>query len=148
MRSVKAGAFFGAIWLLGGCMVPDESPVAGFKQLAELTGREFVALCEWSRDYMGGYMPNNEETDEGSRESRHRCPPTQGDLWERSDTIKFAYWKSDECGEFVTALGGEPCRLTVDEFETIVRALADDPCNGHAFDFTNCSLSFPPLSDE
>jgi hypothetical protein len=148
MRSVKAGAFFGALWLLGGCMVPDESPVAGWKQLDTLTGREVVDLCEWSRDYMGGYNPNSEETDESSREARHRCPPSQNDLWERSDAIKYAYWKGGECGGFVAGLGAEPCRLTVDEFETIVRALADEPCSGHVFEFTNCSISFPPLFDE
>lgn len=152
MRSVKAaahfGAFWGALWLLCGCVVPDDSPVTGSKRLEALSGREVIDLCDWSRDYMGGYAPNTDEASDEEPEARHRCPPSQDDLWERSDTLKFAFWKSDTCPGNVAQLGGEPCRLIVDEFETIVRALADDPCAGHVFEFDTCVVEFPPLFED
>lgn len=148
MRSVKAGAFLGALWLLGGCMVADESPVAGFKQLDSLTGREVVALCDWARDYMGGYAPNDPTTDEDNRVVRHRCPVTEEDLWDRSNTIRYVYWNDDDCSAIVGALGAPPCRLTVDEYETFVRGLADDPCITQSFEFTYCTLTYEPEFEE
>jgi hypothetical protein len=148
MRSVKTGAFFGALWLLGGCMVPDDSPVAGTKPLATLSGREVVAVCDWARDYLGGYMPNAPESDDGSREAQHRCPPTQEDLWDRSDTVGFVYWEEDGCSDALNGLGEDPCRMTVDEFEAFVRGMADDPCIPQTFEFANCSFTYvPPFED-
>jgi hypothetical protein len=148
MRSVKVCAFLGALGLLGGCVVSDESPVAGFKQLDSLSGREVVALCDWSRDYWGGYAPNDPTTDEDNRTVRHRCPVTEGDLWDRTDTIKYVYWNEEECGGVVSGLGAAPCRLTVDEWESFVRQSADEPCATQTFDFTNCTLTYVPDFEE
>jgi hypothetical protein len=148
MRSVKVCAFLGALGLLGGCVVSDDSPVAGGKQLDALSGREVVALCDWSRDYWGGYAPNDPTTDEGDRVVRHRCPVNEDDLWDRSDTIRYVYWNDEGCGANISMFGAAPCRLTVDEWETLVRGTGDEPCSTQTFDFNYCTFTYVPEFEE
>lgn len=147
MRFVKSGALFGALWLLGGC-VPEDSPVAGSKRLDALNGREVLAVCDWALDYMGGYAPNDPLTDEDSREARHRCPVTQEDQWGREEIIRYIYWNSPECSEFVGGLGALGCNLTVDHFEHIVRSVADDPCIEQRIQVGSCVFTYIPDFEE
>lgn len=148
MRSVKAGAFFGALWLLGGCTVPEDSPVTGSKSLSEVSGREIVAMCDWALDYMGGYAPDHPDSDEGAREARHRCPVTEEDLWEGVDTIRYILWNEEGCSEFVLALRNTGCNLVVDDFELLVRNIADDPCLQQTFQLGACSYTYLPDFEE
>jgi hypothetical protein len=147
MRFVKTGALFGALWLLGGC-VPEDSPVAGSKPLSTLNGREVLAMCDWALDYWGGYAPNDPGADEDNPEARHRCPPTQEDLWEGVDTVRYILWNSDECSNFLGELAGLGCNLTVDHFEHIVRSVADEPCIEQRIEVSSCVITYVPDFEE
>lgn len=113
MRSLQVGAAIGALCLLGAC-VSDHSSVDGSKRLAQLSGEEVVYLCDWAVDFMGGPA------------AQHSCPR---DFETEADT-QVTTWDETECHDFVYQLWElEICnQLSVSQFESHVRDVADDPC--------------------
>jgi hypothetical protein len=141
MRSVKAVLFFGGLWLLGACVVSNDSPVAGSKRIAELDGREIIALCDWARDYMGGIYPNAPEAPEGGAIG-HRCPPTPEDLRDGNAEETYVYWVHDNCPGYLAAQAEAGCQLTVDQFEGWVAQIADSPCDRVVYSDGECTLEW------
>lgn len=133
MRSLQVGAVLGALCLLGAC-VPESSPVEGSKQIGQLSGEEVVYLCDWSVDYMGG------------PDAQHTCPPTEDDFQSGQRTY-VETWDDQECQDYVYLLWEtEICnQLSVSQFESYVRDVADQPCKEKAIDYSVpggvCTLS-------
>jgi hypothetical protein len=144
MRSAKAGLFSGALWgalfLLCGCTVSDEPPVAGSRQLDSLSDYEVVQVCEWARDYMGGYDYRHPESDDDNHTAIHYCPPTDTDLGLPEDNERTYFrWDETVCSERLVAMAGDPCRANVSEFTQYVRQVADTPCADFSLSFRNCT---------
>jgi len=140
MRSLKAGAFLGALWLLGGCVVADDSGVNGSKTIAALTGREIYDLCEWAKDYMGGLAPNAPDAPDDWA-AGHRCAPTPEQQRE-GEEITYIYWVHENCPPNLAAQAADGCQLTVDDFESWVKEIADAPCEPLTYTLGECSLEW------
>jgi hypothetical protein len=130
MRSAKAGVvsvLCGALWLLSACTVPSEPPIAGSRQLASLTGLETIELCDWAREYMGGYDYRHPESDEREYTAVHYCPPTELDLGLPEDNPRrYTRWSDEICAAHVESLGGYSA--IVNDFAQLVYEVSDRPC--------------------
>lgn len=137
MRTVRFGAVFGALWLLGSCVpIDSEAPVSGSKQIQQLSGHEIVYLCDWATDYMGGIPSNDEEVDLGMG-IVHRCPPLpdQDDNEERF--VRFQY---EDCPSILASEALNGCTITVAQFSDWIRDAADAPCEYHYLGNGTCEF--------
>lgn len=130
MRSANAGVlsvFCGALWLLSGCTVPSEPPVEGSRQLASLNGLETLEMCDWARDYMGGYDYRHPESDDNNYTAIHYCPPTELDLGlPEENPRRYTRWSDDVCTGHLDSLSGRSA--IVDDFARLVYEVSDRPC--------------------
>lgn len=150
MRSVKAGLFSGALWgtlwLLGGC-VADEPPVDGSKPLASLSGPEFVALCDWAMDYMGGQDYKHPESTEDEHTAVHICPPTDEDLGLPDDNpLRYTRWSDEACVGHGGALAG--LGAIVDDFARLIYTISDRPCVDFALALSTGGYYFVEYTEE
>lgn len=143
MRSVRLGAVFGALCVLGSCIpVDDDPPVTGSKQIQQLSGHEVVALCDWATDYMGGVLSNQESGGIG-----HRCPgdigvPTGGS----EPDVTYVRFRYEECPAFLASRATNGCTLTVNDFAGWIEAIGETPCEQHYVSNADCEL--PWLGNE
>ena len=113
MPTVRLGAVFGALCLLGSCVPVDgDPPVSGSKQIQQLSGHEIVYLCDWATDYMGGALSNSDDVDVGNG-IYHRCPGDIGVPEGETGGVSFNY---EQCPTFLAADAVKGCTLTVDDF--------------------------------
>ena len=140
----------GALLLLGGCTVADGPPVAGSRPLTELTGREYLQVCDWARDYMGGEDYENPESDEDNHTGVHYCPPTEEELAFPDNERVYFRWSDEFCDSFITVLTSAPeCPSTVDDFTRVIHKLADGPCLSFSVDTTGpCTFNWYGRDDE
>lgn len=148
MRTVRLGAVFGALCVLGSCIpVDDDPPVTGSKQIQQLSAQEIVALCDWATDYMGGRASNKEDYDRGEG-IYHRCNRDIGTPTEDQDEgeffISFNYL---ECPQNRAAEAAAGCTITVSEFAGWLRAAADAPCEPHYVTRGDCTLEWPGVPE-
>jgi hypothetical protein len=137
MPTVRLGAVFGALCLLGSCVpVDSDPPVSGSKQIQQLSGHEIVYLCDWATDYMGGAL-SNPDSPEGGDGIYHRCP---GDIGVPEGEARYAYFKYEECPTNLAAEAAKGCTLTVNDFTSWIEAIGDTPCDYHVASNGQCEL--------
>ncbi len=134
MPTVRLGAVFGALCLLGSCIpVDSDPPVSGSKQLQQLSGHEIVYLCDWATDYMGGALSNS-----GDGEGiYHRCP---GDIGVPEPETIDVFYPYEECPRVLAALAAAGCTLTAGDYVSWIEAIGETPCEYHTVDNGICFL--------
>jgi hypothetical protein len=141
MPTVRLGAMFGALCLLGSCVpVDDDPPVSGSKQIQQLSGHEIVALCDWATDYMGGRLSNPGEGGEVGESIVHRCPGDIGVPSDEEPEVAFVSFNYLECPGNLSAEANRGCTLTVSDFAGWIRAIGDTPCRHHYVNNGQCQL--------
>jgi hypothetical protein len=145
MPTVRLGAVFGALCLLGACVpVDSDPPVSGSKQIQQLSGHEIVYLCDWATDYMGGAL-SNPDGPEGGDGIYHRCA---GDIGVPGGEAQYVSFDYEECPARLVAIALIGCTLTVNDYVRLHEAIADTPCEYHIVDNGQCSISWDGVEDE
>ena len=144
MHSVRLGAVFGALCLLGSCIpVESDPPVSGSKQLRQLSDQEIVSMCDWATDIMGGRESNN-GNDDGIY---HRCPGDIGVPADQQETL-FVFFDYKACPANIAGTATEECTLTVGDFAGWIEAIADEPCQHHYVVTPQCELIWEGVLEE
>lgn len=137
MPTVRLGAVFGALCLLGSCIPADsDPPVSGSKQLQQLSGHEIVYLCDWATDYMGGAL-SNEDNGTVGESIYHRCP---GDIGVPEPEAIGVFYPYEECPKVLAALAVAGCTLTAGDYVSWIEAIGETPCEYHTVDNGICFL--------
>lgn len=149
MPTVRLGAVFGALCVLGACVpVDDDPPVSGSKPIQQLSGHEVVYLCDWALDYMGGYLSNPED-DPGIGEAiYHRCTGGIGVPEEERENEDIRAFRYTGCLEYLVEKANQGCTLTVNDFAGWIEAIGDTPCEHHYVSNGMCYLYWPRLGEE